>query len=198
MTKEKDIEFLLWKNLKNGDQKDFSKFYDHYVKFLFSIGMNYSNDRELIKDSIHDLFVDLYKYRRKLTANVNVKGYLVKSLKRKIGANQKKAGKLTLKESIQDSDLSANLQQNFVAGKEDGVLAKLLAHINNLPKRQQEALMLKYQNELGYPEIAEIMGVSVESARTLIYRTIKSLRKKLDASHALVVGLLIFCNFLLK
>jgi len=195
MIKEGNNEFLLWENLKNGDEKDFSHFYDNYVDFLFGMGMAYSNDRDLIKDSIHDLFVDLHKYRRKLSGNVNVKGYLIKSLKRKIQSNQKKAGKLVLKETIVDSDHPNLFQESFIHSNEDVLMSKLLASIDKLPSRQKEALILKYQNELSYAEIAEIMNVSIESARTLIYRTIKTLRKKLSKEQVLIVGLMIFFQF---
>lgn len=195
MTELENKELLLWENLKNGNEKDFSHFYDSYVDFLFSMGLAYSNDRDLIKDSIHDLFIDLYKYRRKLTSNVNVKGYLIKSLKRKINTNQKKAGKLLLKETILDSDHPSLIQESFIHGNENVLLSNLMTAINKLPNRQKEALVLKYQNELAYPEIAEIMDVSVESARTLVYRTIKTLRKTLSKEQILLVGLLILSNF---
>jgi len=197
MTELKNKELLLWENLINGNEKDFSHFYDNYVDFLFSMGIAYSNDRNLIKDSIHDLFVDLYKYRRKLTSNVNVKGYLIKSLKRKINTNQKKAGKLVLKETILDSDHPALIQESFIPGNENVLLSKLMTAIDKLPNRQKEALVLKYQNELAYPEIAEIMDVSVESARTLVYRTIKTLRKTLNKEQLVLVGLLILSNIYL-
>ena len=192
MTKQGSKEYLLWNKLKNGDETNFSEFYDHYVDFLFSVGIAYSDDRELIKDSIHDLFVDLYKYRRKLSDQVNVKAYLVRSLKRKIGANQKKAGKLRLQETIRDSDHPSLIQESFGASNEHPLLGKLLAEIDKLPGRQKEALILKYQEELSYPEIAGIMDVSVESARTLIYRTIKSLRKSLNSKMKVITLFLLF------
>uniref|UniRef100_UPI003216A1C1 RNA polymerase sigma factor n=1 Tax=uncultured Draconibacterium sp. TaxID=1573823 RepID=UPI003216A1C1 len=194
MAIERKKELLLWENLKNGDDTDFSHFYDNYVDFLFSVGIAYSNDKDLIKDSIHDLFIDLYKYRRKLSVNVNVKGYLIKSLKRKISSNQKKSGKLTLKETLLDSDYPTLIQESFIHGKENALIKKLLIQIDRLPERQKEALVLKYQNELSYPEIAEILNISVESARTLVYRTIKSLRKNLSNIQSVIVGLMFFFN----
>lgn len=194
MAELENKELLMWENLRNGNEKDFSHFYDSYVDFLFSMGMKYSNDRNLIKDSIHDLFIDLYKYRKKLTSNVNVKGYLVKSLKRKINSNQEKAGKLFLKETILDSDHPTLIQENFIQGNDNVLLSKLMIAINKLPERQREVLSLKYHNELAYPEIAEIMNISVESARTLVYRTVKTLRKILNKEQILLIGLLFLSN----
>lgn len=198
MVKDGNRENLLWENLINGEDKDFSVFYENYVDFLFGMGMAYSSDRDLIKDSIHDLFIDLYKYRRKLSNNVNVRGYLIKSLKRKIHANQKRTGKLTLKETILDSDHPNLIQESFIHDNENVLLSKLLVYMNKLPSRQKEALVLKYQNELSYPEIADILNISVESARTLVYRTIKSLRKNLGKEQSVYVVLFIFFNFLCK
>lgn len=180
MHNEQTKDSLLWGKLQKGGESDFSAFYDAYIDFLFSMGLVYTNDRDLIKDSIHDLFVDLYKYRRKLSHEVNVKGYLVQSLRRKIYQNLKRAQKLSLLESITDSDQLDLVEEAFADKGTDDRMHAILSMIDALPTRQKEALVLKYQKDFSYPEIAQVMEISVDSARTLIYRTIKTLRKNLD------------------
>jgi len=49
--------------------------------------------------------------------------------------------------------------------------------LKTLSNRQREGLSLKFEYDHSYPEIAEIMDISVESARTIIYRALKELRK---------------------
>ena len=48
--------------------------------------------------------------------------------------------------------------------------------MKTLSNRQREGLSLKFEHNHKYPEIAEIMGISIESARTIIYRALKDLR----------------------
>lgn len=196
MPKEESKEYNLWEKLQTGTERDFSAFYDEYVDFLFSFGLVYTSDRELIKDSIHDLFIELHRYRRKLKREVNVKGYLIKSLRRKIFQNLKKTNKISLLDNLKNSDHLDIVEETFLDNDTDDRLHTLLHMIDKLPQRQKEALILKYQKEFSYPEIAEIMNISVESARTLVYRTIKSLRKNLKVDTLLVFSILLFYIFL--
>ncbi len=60
-------------------------------------------------------------------------------------------------------------------------ITKILA---TLPARQQEVIRLKFQNELSYREISEVMEVSVSNVGFLIHRGIATLRQKLAAPSA--------------
>lgn len=56
---------------------------------------------------------------------------------------------------------------------------KLQAAIAQLPLNQREALTFKQQEQLDYEEIAKIMGVSVSSVKSLLFRARETLREKL-------------------
>lgn len=190
-------DFILWKKFKNGDSGAFDQIYDRYIDALYAFGSSYLKDRELIKDCIHDLFFELYKYRRNLSDTDNIKFYLFKSLKKKIVKQNKHRLIMKYQERIPDHLLSMSVSEEetivpaeteeirlpaYLADRPDGekVQQKLVNAINNLSDRQREGLFLKFRNELPYKEIANIMDISVNSARTLIYRSIKTLRKAMD------------------
>jgi DNA-directed RNA polymerase specialized sigma24 family protein len=52
--------------------------------------------------------------------------------------------------------------------------------MKKITNRQREGLSLKFEHGYSYPEIAQIMGVSLESARSVIYLASKELRKGLE------------------
>ena len=56
---------------------------------------------------------------------------------------------------------------------------RLLAAIGTLPTAQQEALRLRFQEELSYKEISAVTGHSVGSVGFLIHAGIKQLRQRL-------------------
>src|ERR1043166_9397080 len=56
-----------------------------------------------------------------------------------------------------------------------GFLMQILA---TLPPRQQEALQLKFQNDLSYHEIAEITKTTANSVGVLIHTALKTLRER--------------------
>ena len=56
---------------------------------------------------------------------------------------------------------------------------RLLAAVGTLPAAQQEALRLRFQEELSYKEISAVTGHSVGSVGFLIHAGIKQLRQRL-------------------
>jgi DNA-directed RNA polymerase specialized sigma24 family protein len=56
----------------------------------------------------------------------------------------------------------------------------LLEEINRLPKRQHEAIFLRFYEELSYEDIAAIMNLNYQGARNIIYKSVKALRKNME------------------
>ena len=80
---DNERDLILWYKIKRGEIAALGELYDVYIDTLFPYGVSMSSDKVLVMDSIHDLFLDLYKYREKLADCPQVKFYLLKSLKRK-------------------------------------------------------------------------------------------------------------------
>ena len=71
-----------WQQFLLGDHDAFSWLYNEYVQMLFRYGLRFTSDSELIKDCIQELFVTIYKNRKRLgTPPVNVKVYIFVSLR---------------------------------------------------------------------------------------------------------------------
>jgi RNA polymerase sigma-70 factor (ECF subfamily) len=71
----------------------------------------------------------------------------------------------------QDAETILSLKQRF------GMLNQALKQI---PERQKTALLLKSQENMSYDEIAKIMGVSVSSVESLIFRGRKKLLELME------------------
>jgi RNA polymerase sigma-70 factor, ECF subfamily len=56
-----------------------------------------------------------------------------------------------------------------------GFLSRIVA---TLPRRQQEVLQLKFQNDLSYQQIAEITKTTANNVGVLIHIALKTLRQK--------------------
>lgn len=54
--------------------------------------------------------------------------------------------------------------------------------VHSLPKNQRVAVILNHYEGLSYREISGIMGLSLSSVRSLLYRAKKRLQKKLASS----------------
>jgi len=54
--------------------------------------------------------------------------------------------------------------------------------MEGLTPRQKEALYLKFNCGFDYIQISELMQISIESVRTMIYRTLKSIKEIFDTN----------------
>ncbi len=177
MLKEGNSDYLLWKQIKSGNAEAFQELYRIYADILFAFGTIFTRDHELVKDCIHDLIFDLYKYRKNLSDNDNIKNYLFKALKRRIQSSSKNKLTIVYGEHLNGDDLQ---DENDDASEEQLKMEQINRLINQLPDKQREMIKLRYQLEMPYHEISTLMDISVESVRTSIYRSIKSLREQLE------------------
>ena len=197
MLRKPNTDYFLWKRLKAGEVSPFNELYAQYADMLFSFGLLYSKDKEAIKDCIHDLFFELYKYRKNLKDTNNIKNYLFLSLKRKVLSLKKNKLTLVYLENLKDSEYSSE-ESPFLLNDENEDIERIKAEIDKLPERQKEALALRFHSELSYNDIADIMEISVESVRTLVYRSVKTLRLKLLASNEKKTMVLFLLNHCLE
>ena len=181
---QKDIS--IWQEFKKGNENAFNFIYDTYFPILYNYGCQFTNDKEVVKDHIQDLFVDLKIKRSKLGDTTSIKFYLFKSLKRKI---VRALGKT--RHVIYDKNVSENYDFEIALSHESYLIhsqldiemkEKLEEVLKKLTKRQKEAILYYYHEGLTYEEIASLMNFSrVEYARILISRAKVKLRKELHS-----------------
>ncbi len=61
--------------------------------------------------------------------------------------------------------------------------ARVRAAVAALPPNEQGVVVLRYYSQLGYDEIAEILGCRPEAVRTRLSRAIKRLRQRLNSER---------------
>lgn len=197
MREDWNKDYHLWKRIKAGQTEAFHELYNLYADTLYSFGRVFTRDSELVKDCIHDLVFDLYKYRKNLADNDNIRNYLFKSLKRKIQTAAQKGSTMVLSDTISTDlehlDTADDTDNN---DEQQAQMAKINRLIDRLPEKQKEILNLKFQLEMPYHEIALVLEISVESVRTSIYRSIKTIREQLDGKD--LVFFMLFVNKLLE
>lgn len=162
--------------------------YDIYADRLFAYGMQFSKDKSHVMDAIHDLFLNLYKYRKTLAATDNVTFYLFRSLKNNIlKVENKNRSFVPFFYDENETSGEPSIEDRICAEEfENDRAYKLAKAITKLSKKQRKALFLRYTEERSYEDIATIMNVSIQTSRTIIYRAVKTLRKQI------YVGLILF------
>ncbi len=173
-------DYELWLSFKNGNESAFIAIYKSNFSKLYKYGFQFTKDRDLIKDAIQDLFIELRKKRKNLSNTTSIKLYLYKCIRRKILSYKQQANKMISHQNLDgynfDVDLSA--EHVLIIKQLDTERKKKLAKaMKSLSARQKEAIYYFYYEDLSYADVAEIMELGhAKSARNLVYRALKCLK----------------------
>lgn len=184
----------IWDEFKRGNEESFSQIYHRFFPILYQYGFRFTQNQELIEDAVQDLFVDLFKNRLTIGATNNMKLFLLKSFRRKLLRHLKKESRYT-EESASEIGFGIHLspEDNLIVGETEQLRwNRFNKALEKLSSRQKEAVYLRFKKELGYDEVAEILEMSVEGCRNLIYRAVRSIRQMLEDETLSVTMLFIY------
>lgn len=170
----------LWEELRAGHKEALRHLFLRYYDDLYRYGLAFCSHENMVKDSIQDLFYELWEKHSNLSSADNVKAYLWVSFRR------------TLLKKIENLDRSTalfecNLQQIGIVESRESKMIKderikinkqlLKEAVSTLSDKEHEALYLKYYEGMSYKEIQMIMDINYQTARNYIYRAIKNIRE---------------------
>lgn len=181
-TEKSDRE--VWASFKKGDEAAFNYIYRKHVADLYNYGMQVCHSDELVRDCLQKMFVNLRKSQSRLGDVQRIKGYLFTVFQRdlfKLIKKEKKFKDNTISlEGDQDHFvIERSHESKLIAEEFDAEMkTEITKALNKLPPKQRQAIIMLYQEELSYKEIAEIMNFSqVKTARTLVYRGLEKLKE---------------------
>jgi RNA polymerase sigma factor (sigma-70 family) len=169
----------LWERFKKGDSEALSCIYNQHVQLLFRYGKKFTSDKELVKDTIQDLFYDLIRTRKNLGNTDSIKFYLIASFRRKLTVSLKKR-QLNLDIDVEkkmDAEFCSIPEQELSESKELSAREKLIQEgLKSLSPKQREILYYRYTCNFDYEQICRITSLKYDSARKQNFRALQSLK----------------------
>ncbi len=171
----------VWSRFRSGDQEAFSEIYKEFIDSLFAYGSKITRDRELVKDCIQDIFIDLQRLNPNLHHPEYIEFYLFKSLRNSIlyrFKESKKTDTLPIDE-MAVFGLQFNIEQDdFDLESDRQRVEKLKLILKTLDPLKRELLFLKFSTGLNYIEIGQLLGMNSDAVKKQVYRTLDHLRGK--------------------
>jgi RNA polymerase sigma-70 factor (ECF subfamily) len=182
-----DNDQILWKGLRQGDKEMLLALYKKYYHSLLFIGLKEIKDAQLVKDTIQQLFLNLWEKRSSIEEARNIRSYIITSFLRKLNYDWKRSGKTGSLQVVWNNfseDPQPNPEEGLVRKDEQNQLFKLLMqHINELPNRQKELIVLKFYEGLSYDEIVQKTGLSHRTVYNKIHEGLKKLKLDLATTQ---------------
>ena len=185
----------------DGNLDALSEIYFQYYNFLFDYGMRFTSDRQAVEDAIQSEFINIINTRKNISPIKNLPGYLISTFRRQLFRDLNKQKKIISTELLTEDhfDYFKNLEQdNLEQENQEEIYFVIKQCINKLTAKQREIIFLKFEKEISYEEISEMLNISVESCYKSVYRTIKAIRleaeKMLKKRESIFLWFVSYCQ----
>lgn len=177
---QEEDEVNLWRKMLEGNTSCYEQLINRTYNLLFQYGCRFSSDREMLKDCIQDVFLEIWEKRSALNPHIPPRAYLIASLRRRIHRVVQQNRLQTTEDfekTISDFNVEFSAEHLFIQSEQDQQLAKRITFLlNELPKRQQEAIFLRFFNDMERDEIADIMDIHPQSVSNLLQSAFRTIR----------------------
>ena len=182
--------------LIGGDEDAFCELYATYKNRLIYFAMRFLKSREYAEDVFQDAFTVVWQSRRFINPDASFSSYLYTIMRNRIlnqlrnAANEEK-----LKESIlsQALDYTEDTKREVMLND----LKSLISHaLQQLTPRQREIFEMSREAQLSHKEIADKLGISVNTVQEHISISLKLIRtylSKYSGSEYVDLLLLLIC-----
>ncbi|MDR1524441.1 MAG: sigma-70 family RNA polymerase sigma factor [Tannerella sp.] len=181
-----EIEISVWEDFVKGRESAFSKVYSAYAQDLYSYGLSYNNNRDLIKDCIQDVFINIFN-KRDILRREDFHLYLIKSFRNELYRAFRDAKETVLPEDAEEELLTNESPEELYIDKEreESINNNVRMALSILTPNQREVMNLRFIEDLSVKEIAEIMGINVQSVQNIIQRATNKIRERFRLRHFL-------------
>lgn len=188
-TSKLNAEFI--KLLKKGDMTAFDAIYKKYSRRLFGFVFRYVKQEADTEEIIQEVFIKIWQSREKIKDGSSFESFLftvahnatVNLLKKRATEQKYIEHVKSLQRTEQAYELTDEIHYKELQQKFQGLL-------NELSPRQKEIFQLSRDEGLSHKEIAEKLGISVNTVKNHLVTTLFFLKNKLN-NGLIINGLLI-------
>ncbi|GAB3954505.1 sigma-70 family RNA polymerase sigma factor [Spirosoma harenae] len=175
----------LWTRFKAGDEQAFEQLVRMRYRALYSEASRFTKNRELIKDCLQELMLELWHRRANVVDTPYVTVYLMKALRNNLFRLIKKE---TNREVILDEWESKGALLTDGRTRETDLIGsevvweneyRLQQLIDKLPARQKEAIVLKFYEGYSNETIAQLMKVDRQTVANFLYRALGTMKSRI-------------------
>ena len=174
-----DPDLVLLEATGRGDGDAFEALVKRYQSPLLNFIARYVGDRSAAEDLTQEVFFRVYRAAPRFEARAKVSTWIFQ---------------IAYNLALTEMDRRRRQERLCVAFLAGGEIAggpvthpeqgheleeEITSALGGLPQNQRAALLLRINEEMSYREIGEVLGVSIQSVESLLFRARESLRRSL-------------------
>jgi RNA polymerase sigma factor (sigma-70 family) len=169
----------VWEKFCEGDSRAFSKIYYAYAQDMFAYGCCLTDNRDLIQDCIHEVFIKFFNNRKEIQRG-SVNFYLIKAMRNELYRAFRDAKEsVSVEENESEFTPVHSVEDLYIEKEQEETRHHTVRKILSiLTPNQREAVHYRYIEERSLQEIADIMGINYQSVQNLIQHSLQKIREK--------------------
>ena len=182
-----DINIVL-KELQNQNKSVYKNVFNHFYKGLVLYANNFLFDQQASEDVVQEVFISLWENAKNIEIKSSLKAYLYAMVRNKC-LNYLKSVKITDELNVIDLNSMLVLEEDLdlISEEEKTILYNhILKIIETFPESMQQVFKLKFIENYKYEEIADELGISVNTVKTQLKRA----KVKISESLVIILALL--------
>ena len=177
--------------LIEGDEDAFCELYAAYKNRLIYFAMRFLKSREYAEDIFQDDFAVVWQGRRFINPDASFSAYLYTIVRNRI-LNQLRD--LSNQDKLREQILSQAV--NYTNETKDEIIANDLRQfisraLQQLTPRQREIFQMSRERQMSHREIAEVLGISVNTVQESISISLRTLRTYLEKNSIVSADLIL-------
>lgn len=178
--KDKNERDLVKKILK-GNKRALREIYERYHEQLYYVAKRYLKDETLAEDAVQDIFLKIWKKRKKLDPSRSIKGFLFSMLKNHVidmirKRKTRNKVKYGYKKLSEDNQLRNSTIEKLILSEYKDLVIQALSE---LTPAQRKVFKMRSFEGLSNAEVAEKNNVSIHTVKTQYYHSSKFIREYL-------------------
>ena len=167
----------LKKKFIQGDKQAFDWIYTNYSKAMYSLCLRYTKNQDEAADILQESFIKIYEKRTFFNPEYEI-GPWVKRIVINEAINHFRVNKRF--DLIEDDSYFEEVEEVIEIEDLSGVKEQLMTILNEMPEGYRTVFNMYVIDNLSHQEIAEYLGVSVNTTKTQLFKARKLIRTKLD------------------
>ena len=185
---------VLVKSYISGDESALASLIERHQSKIYGFIYSKVNDRDLSDDIFQDTFIKVIKTLK--TKSYNEEGkflpWVMRIAHNLVVDHFRKSKKMPFQRETEDysifnymSDNAPTIESQMITEQVEVDLTRLL---NELPDDQKEVLMMRMYQDLSFKEIAELTGVSINTALGRMRYALLNLRKIIEKNQIILTN----------
>ena len=175
-----DEKILVWKfNRKSKDA--LRRIYEKYKDDLLGLAVTLLRDRSLAEDVVHDVFVSFARTAGRFTLSGSLKGYLSTCVANCSRDRNRLKSRLDVGlDAAEDIGADSDDPVEYATGSEEA--RRLQEVLGRLAFEQREIIVLHLHQQMRFREIAEALGISINTAQSRYRYGLEKLRSIMNST----------------